>query len=168
MKITHLIDKNKVFYYPKVGGRKMKKYIGVCLIVITTSIFTGCGSKNKTLICSKKDTSTGMEINESINVDFEEEHIAKAKIVQIIAVDDSYISYMENLKNSFERQFANYQDKKGISMNTEIKNHNIEISIVANFGEMDDEAKESLDIINTKATYSDMKKTFENQSYICK
>ena len=146
----------------------MKKYVSIFLTIITITLLTGCGSKTKTLTCTKEETATGMNIKQTVNVNFKKSDVAQLKILETITVEEAYTTYIEELKDVFESQFANYNDKKGISMNTELKDRNIEISIVADFKEMDDAAKASLDIVNTKANYDDMKKTFENQSYTCK
>lgn len=146
----------------------MKKYIGICLAVITIGFLTGCGSKTKTLTCTKEEPATGMSINHTIKVDFKKNDVTQFKILETITVEDAYVTYIEQLKEAFESQFVGYQEKKGITMNTELKDHNIEISIIANLKEMDDDAKASLDIVDTKANYDDMKKTLENQSYNCK
>lgn len=146
----------------------MKKYIGIFLTVITITLLTGCGSKTRTLTCTKEETATGMNITQTVNVDFKENDVTQLKILEVITVEEAYLTYIEELKSVFESQFANYNDKKGISMNTALKNRNIEISIIADFKEMDESSKASLDIINTKANYDDMKKAFENMSYACK
>lgn len=146
----------------------MKNYIGICLLVTTIVFLTGCGGNTKTLTCTKRETATGMSIDQTVNVKFKGNDVTQMNILEIIAVEEAYTTYMEELKTAFESQYTDYQNKKGITMNTELKEHNIEISIVADFKEMDDDAKASLDIVHTKSNYDDIKKALENQSYSCK
>lgn len=146
----------------------MKKYIGICSAIVLIGFLTGCGSKSKTLTCSKDDKATGMSMNQKVDVDFKGKDVTKMTIVETVTVEDSYKSYMDELKNAFESQFASYNDKKGISMDTKTDGNKIKITIAADFKNMDEEAKKTLDIVNTTADYNEMKKAFENQSYKCK
>lgn len=145
----------------------MKKFFVVSVIVITIGFLTGCGNSSKTLKCTKDDSATGMKMNQKVNVDFKGKDVTKMEILETVTVEDSYTSYINELKSAFESQFANYNNKKGISMDTKTDGNQIKISISADFATMDEDAKETLDIVNTKAEYDDMKKAFEAQGYTC-
>lgn len=145
----------------------MKKYIYILLIVVTMVSLTGCGNKERILTCEKKDKATGMNLIQTIHVNFKGDNILKVKMIQTINIEDSYTSYMEELKSAFESQFSKYNDKKGISLNTETKENQIQISVVADINTMDKETLESLEFVDTKESLENLKRDFEKQSYIC-
>lgn len=146
----------------------MKKYLGICLAVVLVGFATGCGGSSKTLTCTKEEKATGMDMKQTVNLSFENDNIKKLEIIQDANVSESYSSYMKELETSLKSAFATYEDTKGFTLDTSTKGNTIKISLVADFSKMDEDAKQNLDIVDTKAKLSDAKKAFEDQGYKCK
>lgn len=146
----------------------MKKYLGVCFAVVLVSFATGCGSKSKTLKCTMEQDLSVYKMEQNVNVSFQKDDITKMEIVQTVKVDDTYSAYMSELEKTLATVFDSYKDTKGFDISTKTDRNTIKTTLVADFSKMDDAAKESLEIVDTKAKYDDAKKAFEAQGYSCK
>lgn len=146
----------------------MKKYLGICFAVVLVSFATGCGSKTKTLKCTMEQNLSVYEMQQNVNVSFKKDNITKMEIIQTVKVDETYSSYMSELEKTLATVFDSYKDTKGFDISTKTDGNTIKTTLVADFSKMDDDAKDSLDIVDTKAKYEDAKKAFEAQGYSCK
>lgn len=145
----------------------MKKYLGICLAVVLVGFATGCGGSSKTLKCTKEENSSVYEMKQSMNINFSKGNITKMEINQDVKVADAYSSYMSELETSLKSAFSSYEEIKGFTVKTNTKDNTINLSVVADFSSMDEDAKKDLDIVDTKASFDDAKKAFEAQGYKC-
>lgn len=145
----------------------MKKYFGICFAIALTVLATGCGGSSKTLKCTKEEKSAVYEMKQSMNLSFSKGNITKMEIDQNVKVADAYSSYMSELEESLKSAFASYEEMKGFTVKTDTKDNTINLSVVADFSNMDAATKENLDIVDTKAKFDDAKKAFEAQGYKC-
>ena len=146
----------------------MKKKIMLCLPVLALGLLTsGCGSE-KVLECTMSENSDGMEMSQVVKATYKKDALSKVDMTMEITVDDEYAEYMDLFESSLTSEFTALEDQKGVTMNTETKDNTLTFSLVADLDEMDDEAKEDLDMEDNAGTYEEAKKYFEDEGYTCK
>lgn len=146
----------------------MKKSLGLLLAVVMIGVSVGCGSKEKVLNCSKTEEESGISMDQKINAKFSGNNVKEVAVTVDAKLSDEYKSYKSIFMSSLESSFEDYKDLKGVSIKTSDKDDTITVTLKANLSKMDKDAKEKLDIVDTKASYEESKKDLEKDGYTCK
>ena len=145
----------------------MKKglYIGAALL--STCILSGCGSK--VLECNRSnDYSEEMKMNQTVKATFKGKEVTNLTMNMNITLSENYLEYRDNLKSSIEDEFSNLKNSDGVSFNTKDTSNGFTFNLDANITKMDEKSKGELNLLNTKQSYEDAKKEFEDEGYTCK
>lgn len=157
------------------NGKDNNKYVpllvlGGIIAFVAVAYFTLFSTK--TLECTMTDSETGMKMKQTMKVSFKNNSITKLGMATKITLDDEYMDYIDMLESSleeeFETQFADYMDKKGVTMNNKTKGNVLLFELEADLTKMDEETKEELDMVGKSDSYDEVKKSFEEEGYTCK
>lgn len=145
----------------------MKKSLGLLLAVVMIGCSVGCGSK-KVLTCTKSEKESGMEMNQKIKATFNGNNVKEVEVTVDAKLSDEYKSYKSIFVSSLESSFEDYKDLKGVDIKTSDKDDTVSVTLKADLSKMDKNAKDKLDIVDTKASYKESKKDLEKDGYTCK
>lgn len=146
----------------------MKKGIIVFASVIALGLTAGCGSKGKVLECSKTEKQSGVELTSNVKANFKGNNVEDMTVDMDAVLPETYLAYKSTYKKAFESEFKKYADLKGIDVKISETKKGVNIKLTADLKKMDSEAKDKLDIVNTKANYKKSIEDLEKQGYKCK
>lgn len=146
----------------------MKRSLGLLLAVVMIGVSVGCGSKEKVLNCSKKEEESGISMKQNIKATFNGNDVKNVTVTVDAELGDEYKDYKSIFISSLESSFEDYKDLKGVSVDTSDKDDTITVTLKADLTKMDKDAKEKLDIVDTKASYKESKADLEKDGYTCK
>lgn len=154
------------------GGKKVRaiKLGGVLLAVLL--LVTGCGSE-ETLSCSSKDESSGLSMEQIMDVTFKDDKINKVKLTfNTKATNELYQDAWDELVDSLDEQF-NESNSDGVSLTKENDEDNytyrIELSV-----DLDKASADALDeydlsdIAEDDSTLEELRDDLEAAGYTCK
>jgi hypothetical protein len=145
----------------------MKKSLILLAMVVMIGFATGC-QKEKVLDCSMSQDSTGMKMSQNIKAVFKGNNVKSITLSMDVELEDTYKSYSDTIISGVETQFEDYKDMKGVTFETKKTDDGINVKLEANIDKMDDDSKEALDIVDTKADYDKSKTELEDDGYTCK
>ena len=146
----------------------MRKGIITLAMVLTLGLAVGCGSKNKTLECTKTEDKSGVSLKQTIKAKFSGNNVKDLTLDMDAVLPDAYKSYKSTYIKAFESSFASYKNLKGVELKVTETDDGFNIKLTADLSEMDDDAKNKLKIVDTKASYSKSIKELEADNYKCK
>lgn len=146
----------------------MKKLVVLLTSVLCVSLAVGCGGKSKVLECTKTEKQTGAKLSQKIKATFKGNEVTDMTIDMDAILDDSYKSYKSTFKSVFDSQFKKYKNLKGVDVKISETDDGVNIKLTADLTKMDKDAKDELDIVDTKANYAKSKKELEADGYNCK
>lgn len=146
----------------------MKKGIIVFASVIALGLAVGCGSKTKVLECTKSQETSGVKLTQVVKANFKGNDVKDVTIDMDAVLPEAYLAYKSTYKSQFESSFASYKNLKGVDLKVSETSKGVNIKLTADLSKMDDEAKNKLDVVDTKASYDKSIKEFESQGYKCK
>lgn len=143
---------------------------GVLLAVVL--LVTGCGSE-ETLSCSSKDESSGLSMEQIMDVTFKDDKINKVKLTfNTKATNELYQDAWDELVDSLDEQF-NESNSDGVSLTKENDEDNytyrIELSV-----DLDKASTDALDeydlsdIAEDDSTLEELRDDLEAAGYTCK
>lgn len=157
----------------------MKKNFMLMMIgVISLVCVVGCGSKNKTLECSKTtDDSSGFKIEETYSYSFVSDSVETFEVTTVSSpTKDELKEFLSIFSTNIDDNFKDLKDKEGIEYSSEIKDDKHVLNIKINYSEIDldefdDVSDEFSDIVNKKdkkISLNETKKEMEQDDYTCK
>ncbi len=146
----------------------MKKSIIVLSAVLVLGLATACGSKKKTLSCTKTETESGVELKSTISANFKGNEVSDMTVNMDAVLPEEYASYKSVYISAFESSFSSYKELKGVDVKIKETDDGVNIKLTADLSKMDDDAKDKLDIVDTKADYDKSIKELEEDGYKCK
>ena len=146
----------------------MKKGIIAFAAVIALGLTVGCGSKSKTLECTKSEDQSGVSLKQTVKANFKGNNVEKMTIDMDAKLPEAYKSYKSTYIKAFESSFASYKKLKGVTVKVSETSDGVNIKLTADLKKMDDDAKDKLDIVDTKASYNKSIKELEGEGYKCK
>lgn len=150
----------------------MKKIKYLVITLLALLVVTGCGSSKK-LTCTKEESSSGIDMKQTITVNFNKDKVSKVKLsLNSKATDENVKSNWNLFSEALGSQFSS-SSKEGIKITTKDDSKNytylIELEIDVNKAKKEDlEDYDMEDILDSNESYSDLKKEFEDQGYSCK
>ena len=146
----------------------MKKGIVVFASIIALGLTAGCGSKTKVLECTKTEEQSGVKLTSTIKANFNGNDVKDMTVDMDAVLPDEYSSYKSTYIKAFESSFASYKKLKGVDVKVSETKKGVNIKLTADLKKMDDDAKDKLDIVDTKANYDKSVKELETEGYTCK
>ena len=150
----------------------MKKIKYLVITLLALLVVTGCGSSKK-LTCTKEESSSGIDMKQTITVNFNKDKVSKVKLsLNSKATDENIKSNWNLFSEALGKQFSS-SSKEGIKITTKDDSKNytylIELEIDVNKAKKEDlEDYDMEDILDSNESYSDLKKELEEQGYSCK
>lgn len=142
----------------------MKHIKALTLILFFSLPLTGCGKQ--TLKCSKsQDIDSGKAV-ENQTITFDNNKISTYEASFNLILNDEYIDYKETIFEGVESSLNDFEGKKGIEYDSSKKDDSITITIKGNYGNMDDDVKDSLGIPNN-VSFKKTIDSLENEGYTC-
>ncbi len=150
----------------------MKK-LGMFLVgLFAVTLVTGCGSAEKTLVCSMKQNESGLAMEQKIEAVFNGKKVTSLKMsvdskAEDEAIKENWSTFSSILKQQFEGLDA---DGIVVSTKEDAKKYTYTVSVDVDVTKAKDEDLKnfSLDGISaSKDSIEDVKKTFEDQKYTC-
>lgn len=130
-------------------------------------LMTGCDSSNR-LNCTLEQDVSGNTVKQNIVATFSGDNVLNLTMNVETILEEQYIEHIDTFVDQIDMQFENYKGKKGITTNTAKKDNSVVFNMDINVDEMDDDAKNTLGIVDTESSYEDAKKSLENAGYTCK
>ena len=146
----------------------MKNLFKIGTLALVLVAVSGCGSSSKNLTCTNNSTISGMEVDTTVKATFKGKEATKIKMSIDMKVPDSYKSYMSTIERSLKSKYSEFDDAKGVSYTTSVKDTTVSLTLDANLKEMSDSTKSALNFDGATGTYDDAKKAFEDSGYTCK
>lgn len=151
---------------------RKKNLFLVGVLFLFVFLLTGCGASEKTLVCTKVQEQSGLEIGQEISMTFKKDKVDSINMkVDSKAVDDKI---KENWKVFASAMDEQYKDNKleGLSLKTtnDEKNYNYRVTMDIDLNKV---TKESLSkynlssIVKSKEKLNDVKKLAEKDEYKC-
>ena len=147
--------------------------IGIFLLVFVV----GCGSKDKTLECSKiTEDSSGFKIEETYNYKFVSNSVQTFEVMTISTpTKEERKEFLSIFSTNVDDSFNELDNKKGIEYSSEIKDDKHVLNIKINYDNVDldefDDASDEINNIvnkkNKKISLSETKKEMEQAGYKC-
>lgn len=142
----------------------MSKKLVTSLVVLV--LLTGC--KKQVLKCSRtiynSDDITTVEDN---TVVFKNNKMYSLDIVENISLSDSYMGYRDSLKDDINNYFTYQKANSKVKYHIKDKDNGFVFECTYNFNKLDSDFKNSLKIINYKASYDDLKAEYESNGFEC-
>lgn len=139
----------------------------ICLILIT-----GCKSEVKTLVCSKDESSTWINMNQTMTFKFKNKKINYLELkINATAASELIKSNWSEFSKSLDSVYKKYEKLKGITASKENKDDEYTILIKANLSKTDKKSLEEIGISNIstkKDTYDRVKKEMKKNGFTCK
>lgn len=145
----------------------MKKVLVLLFAVIMMNLSTGCNSK-KVLNCSMTKNQSGIEMNQNIKMTFNANNVENFTVTVDAILGEEYKNYKSLFISTLESSFERYKNLQGVDIKTTDNDNTITIALNADVNKMDDDAKKALDIVDTRGSFSETKKSLENSGYTCK
>lgn len=146
----------------------MKKSLIVFVSVIALGLTVGCGSKKKTLECTMSKAQSGITLKQTIKANFNGNNVKDIVVDMDAVLPEAYKAYKSTYISAFESSFAAYKNLKGVDVKISESDDGVNIKLTADLSKMDKDAKDKLDIVNTKASYDKSIKELEAEGYKCK
>lgn len=146
----------------------MKKYVMICLLVISVGSLTGCGSVKKLKCTQTDDSNSGMKMTQEITATFKKDVATNLEMNMNVELSESYSSYSDTFVESIKKQYADYEDAKGVNVNVSSKNNIVTVSLKEDLTKMDEDTKEKLSVAGTSGSLKDAKSVLEEEGYSCK
>ena len=145
----------------------MKNLFKVGVLALVLVVVTGCGSKGKTLSCTKT-SGEGIKDTTTITVTLKGDSASKVKVTEEYVATDEYSDFITQLASSFELAFADIKEMKGVSLKSNIKGNTFSYEYVADLTKMSKEDVDKLDMGDFSLGYDALKKSAEEDGYTCK
>lgn len=145
----------------------MKKTLVLVATVVMIGLSTGC-KKEKVLDCSMSQEQSGIEMKQNLKATFKGNEVTDVTVVMDAVLGEKYASYKSIFVSSLESSFKKYEDLKGVEIKTTDDDDVVTITLKADITKMDDEAKDTLDMVDTTGNYDATKKALEKEGYTCK
>ena len=143
-----------------IAGDDMKKGVLACFL-ICTFFLTGCGNK---LTCTMNTTDEGRKTITTIDVDFKDDNVSEVNEKIVITFDDNYTDTIETLYNTINENYKQYEDEKGIKIETSRGDDNITVNINI-IPELQKDSENNL--INVETTRKELIADLTGQGYTC-
>ena len=142
-----------------------------CLLVATV-LLTGCSSE-ETLTCSMEDESSGVSMEQIVDMTFKDDKINKVKMtVNTKATNDTMKENWDLIASSMDEQFdEKTSDGVSLSKNNDADNYTykVELSVDLDKATEDSLSEYGLDgITSDNSTLEETKKEAENSGFTCK
>ena len=144
----------------------MKKII-VLIVMISLLCLTGCSQDN--LVCKmSNDENEGLKISQNIIIGFKDNKMEKIYLKSIIDLSNNYAKYADELATNLKNQYKDYEGKSGFEMKTSKSAEKITFMLKANLNKMDENTKNSFDLVSIGEDKAQIKNGLEAQGYECK
>lgn len=142
-----------------------------CLLVATV-LLTGCSSE-ETLTCSMEDESSGVSMEQVVDMTFKDDKINKVKMtVNTKATNDTMKENWDLIASSMDEQFdEKTSDGVSLSKNNDADNYTykVELSVDLDKATEDSLSEYGLDgITSDNSTLEETKKEAEDSGFTCK
>ncbi len=142
-----------------------------CLLVATV-LLTGCSSE-ETLTCSMEDESSGVSMEQIVDMTFKDDKINKVKMtVNTKATNDTMKENWDLIASSMDEQFdEKTSDGVSLSKNNDADNYTykVELSVDLDKATEDSLSEYGLDgITSDNSTLEETKKEAEDSGFTCK
>ena len=143
---------------------------GVLLAVVL--LVTGCGSE-ETLNCSMTDESSGLSMEQIMNVTFKDDKINKVKLTfNTKATSELYQDAWDELVDSLDEQFSE-SNSSGVSLTKEndADNYTYKIELSVDLDKASTDALDEYDlsdIAEDDSTLEELREDLEASGYTCK
>ena len=139
----------------------------ICLVLIT-----GCKSEIKTLECSKEESSTWINMNQTMTFKFKKEKINYLELkIDATAASELIKSNWSEFSKSLDSVYKKYEKLSGITVSKENKDDKYTILIKVNLTKTNKKSLEEIGISNIstkKDTYDSVKKEMNKIGFTCK
>ena len=146
----------------------MKNLFKLGTLVLVVVLITGCGSKGKTLTCTRELNEVGMVENSTVKVNFKGEKVAKIATTLKITLGDEYISSLDGLKSSMESIYEGIKDKDGVKFSSSSDKNSFTINLKLDVSKFNENELAGLDLVDVNGTYDSIKAVYEKEEYTCK
>ena len=143
---------------------------GVLLAVVL--LVTACGSE-ETLTCSSKDESSGLSMEQVVDMTFKDDKINKVKLTfNTKATNELYQEAWDEIIESLDEQF-NESNSSGVSLTKEndADNYTYKIELSVDLDKASADALDEYDLsdmLEDDSTLEEIKKDLEDSGYTCK
>jgi len=144
----------------------VKKVLVLSLFISLALFSTGC--QKKTLECSMQTTQSGMDMVSTAIVEFSGNNVTLLSMQVDTELTGIYVDYKDLFKSTLKSNFVQYESLEGVEVSTSDSGNIVTVKVVADIKKMDKASKTALDLIDTTASYNQVKSSFEQQGYICK
>lgn len=153
----------------------MKKLSMLFLGLATLTLVTGCGGNGseKTLVCTNKDDSDGMEIGQTISMTFKNDKMNRMKMdVNMKLTDDDAKEMWSTFTDAMDNQYKDSK-KDGVSMkiNKDDKKYEYTVTLDIDLAKAGKDALSDYglgELDSDNGTLEDNKKEAESGGYTCK
>lgn len=137
----------------------MKKYL--IAVVVLLLVVTGCGNSKKLTCTLEKDGS-----KDELVMTYKKDELVKVVATSIIYSDEEVNKDDLALYEEFTCSLLG--DKEYIDCSIEAKGKNVEITITMDLENLTEEELEEMGYTKENSSYEEMKKSAEEDKYICK
>ena len=151
-------------------GDRMKK--GLIILGICLCLATGCGEKTKKLVCTRKATQNGLDMDVKYEVDYKGKTVQNVKSVEKITSSSNTL--LNTYKKTIETTYSPYKDIEHYNYDVKIDGDTLTSTTTINYEKIDtdkmikgDSANGQL-IKNGKVNIDDLKAAYESIGTTCK
>lgn len=142
------------------------------IVALVTIFLTGCGSE-KTLTCSMEDESSGVTMEQIMEMTFKDDKINKVKmIVNTKATSDLMKENWDMIASSMDEQFdENSSDGISLKKNNDSKKHTYKVELSVDLNKASEDSLEEYNlssITSDDSTLEETKKEAEEAGFTCK
>ncbi len=147
----------------------MKKLAFASIIAVSLLVSTGC-EKTKKLECSTTQESSVYSMKQVLSATFNGKNLNTIDQTITMSINDKYTAYMDKMVDGIKKQYADYEGKKGLSIDVKQDGTNVIVSMNMEPAKMDKDTLKNLtgtDDYKTE-TYENSKASLEKSGYTCK
>lgn len=141
---------------------KYKRFIIVFLFLI---MLVGC-DKKKSLVCTKSEKTTGMNVTTKRTTNFINDKMGSVDLNITIKLENDYIKYIKTIKSGLEEEYSEYKNKKGVKYQISNNKDTIDIAMQIDSKSISKKTKKDLELADI--SYDDSKKSLTDDGYTCK
>ena len=147
----------------------MKKLVLTSILAVSLLVSTGC-EKTKTLECSTSQESQVYTMKQDIKATFKGEKLSNIDQIMKMTIAEKYTAYMDKMVESAKKQYADYENEKGIKIDVKQEGSDIILTMNMEPAKMNKETLKKISGTDdySKETYENSKASLEKRGYTCK
>jgi len=152
----------------------MKKSRLFLVLVLAVFFLTACLGGNSDLTCTKSESDSGMDLNQSVTFKFEDDSPYLVDLtMDFIATEDATREYWSLLASGIEEEFASFDDKDGmeVEVTSNEATHTVSLNFIMDLRRVSTEDLSELnleELADSTGNRASIRQAAEEDGFVCR